>query len=118
MGATTDNNTIAHLGELCAKEFFDSLPCDERAIFQAADVAEALLREVESADPKHKDESVSRRASSAVSAFIAGINQYASALHVFANSNALLCPIWGSVRIVLHVSLSYFMLQRSKTLAD
>ena len=112
MGAMTAEKALSRLGEICAIEFLDSLSSDEKAIFQATDVAEALLQEVRDADKKHKEGSLSRKASSSVSAFIAGIMQYAPALDVFANSNRLLCPIWGSMRILLHVSIILMLITK------
>lgn len=39
-----------------------------------------------------------------VGAFHDAVEDYSKAMDVFANSSAILCPLWGSVRILLHVS--------------
>lgn len=103
MRATTAEKPLSQVGEICAHEFVDTLSAEERDLFQEAKVAETLLREVEDADTKHRDGAMRRKVSPAVLTFISGVMQYAPALDVFANSNTMLCPIWGSVRVVLHV---------------
>lgn len=103
--APPDNQpAIVQLVKDSANNFLASLSPDENALFEATKTAESLLQEVESANNEHKDASVSRKAGVALLPFIAGIEQYGQAIDVFANSNDLLCPIWGSIRIVLHVS--------------
>jgi hypothetical protein len=48
---------------------------------------------------------VSRKISSALKRFVAGVEIYGKALDVFANSSEFLCPVWGGVRIVLSVKI-------------
>jgi hypothetical protein len=101
----TDMNrpAIVQLVEDSAKSFVASLSTEENALYQATKAAGSLLQEIELANSEHKDVSVLRKASVALLPFIAGIEQYGQAMDVFANSNDLLCPIWGSIRIVIHV---------------
>jgi hypothetical protein len=103
MAIVPDQPAIVQLIENSAKNFVASLSPDENALFQSTKAAESLLQEVEIANNKHKDVSISRKAAVALLPFIAGIEQYGQALDVFANSNDLLCPIWGGIRVVLHV---------------
>ena len=104
MAPPANQPAIVHLVKDSAKNFLASLSTEENALFEATKTAESLLQEVESASNEHKDASASRKAGAALLPFIAGIEQYGQAIDVFANSNDLLCPIWGSIRIVLHVS--------------
>jgi hypothetical protein len=107
MGPTTDQPAITQLGNYSvndsASTFLASLLPDEQILFQATKAVEALLHEVNTSNKEHRDASVSHKASTALLPFIAGIEQYRQAIDVFANSNDFLCPIWGSIRIVLHV---------------
>lgn len=104
MAPPENQPAIVHLVRDSARNFLASLSPDESALFEATKTADSLLKEVESANNEHKDASVSRKAGAALLPFIAGIEQYGQAIDVFANSNDLLCPIWGSIRIILHVS--------------
>jgi hypothetical protein len=103
MATVTNQPASVQFVQDSAKNFLASLSPDENALFQATNAAEALLQEIGTANSEHKDASVLRKASVALLPFIAGIEQYGQAMDVFANSNDLLCPIWGSIRIVLHV---------------
>jgi hypothetical protein len=104
MAPPANQPAIVHLVKDSAKNFLASLSPDEIVLFQATKTAESLLQEVETANIEHKDASSSRKAGTTLLPFIAGIEQYGQAIDVFANSNDLLCPIWGSIRIILHVS--------------
>ncbi|KAI4128883.1 MAG: hypothetical protein LQ338_002513 [Usnochroma carphineum] len=88
--------------------FFETLSPDEKELFKASTVAEQLLEEVKTAEKVHKDKSISRRVSQALKPFVAGINQYGKALDVISNaSSTVLCPVWGSIRVVLHLASEY-----------
>lgn len=85
--------------------FFETLSPNEKELFKATRLAEQLLDEVELADRIHQDRSISRKVSQTMKPFLDGIDQYGKALDVLSNSGSLfLCPIWGSIRIVLHVA--------------
>lgn len=99
----TDHPTFVQYVDDAAKTFLASLSPDESVLFQATKAAGSLLQEIEAVNNEHKNESASRKASVVLLPFLAGIEQYGMAMDVFANSNDLLCPIWGSIRIVLHV---------------
>jgi len=105
MATTTEPSGIVQLVKDSTKSFVASLSSEEQVLFQTTTAAESVLRELETANSEHKDASNFRKASAALLPFVAGIEQYGQAMDVFANSNDLLCPIWGSVRIVLHVRL-------------
>ncbi len=86
--------------------FVQSLTADEKQVFDATTIADGLLKalgEIQDAEREHKGSSVSRRAAEAILPFIAGLEQYGKALDIFANSSDMLCPIWGSLRVLLQV---------------
>lgn len=87
------------------ESFFSTLSPKEKELFAATTVVENLLADVQTAESQHKAKSTSRKASVALKPFIAGIEQYCAAFDVIANaSSTILSPLWGSFRIVLHVS--------------
>lgn len=90
-------------------DFFESLSDDERALFQVTKVATELVSEVTEADRRHMDKSELRARAEKALPFIAGIEQYGKCMDVFANSSDVLSPIWGGIRVILHVS-SFFPL--------
>lgn len=74
-------------------------------MYTATTLVETLLADVSSAEKQHKAKSTSRKVSPAVKHFVAGIEQYAAAFDTIANASSMvLCPLWGSFRVVLHVS--------------
>ncbi|KAI4086273.1 MAG: hypothetical protein LQ344_007691 [Seirophora lacunosa] len=88
--------------------FFETLSPNEKELYKATRFAEQLLDEVKRADQIHKDKSISRRVSQALKPFLAGIDQYGKALDVISNASSMvLCPIWGSIRIVLHLAAEF-----------
>ncbi|KAI4248968.1 MAG: hypothetical protein LQ352_005786 [Teloschistes flavicans] len=97
---------VPELQDRCSgivRAFFETLSPNEKELFKATTIAEQLLEEVKVAEKVHKDKSISRKVSQALKPFLAGINQYGAALDVISNaSNGILCPVWGSMRIVLH----------------
>lgn len=103
MATSPEQTAIVQLVKESSKEFVASLSVDEQELFHATKTAQAILQEVSAANGEHKDASVTRRVGAALQPFIAGVEQYGVAIDVFANSSDLLCPIWGSIRIVLHV---------------
>lgn len=107
MAAPSTKQPITQLGEDCTKDFFDSLTPDEKTLFKAASISGSLLREVEDADIEYKEISYSRKPAAGVLPFIAGIEQYGRALDVFANSSDVLCPLWGAIRVVLHLAKEF-----------
>ncbi|KAL8965830.1 MAG: hypothetical protein Q9197_006303, partial [Variospora fuerteventurae] len=88
--------------------FFETLSSNEKELYKATTLAGQLLDEVKRADQIHKDKSVSRRAAQALKPFLAGIDQYGKALDVISNaSSTVLCPIWGSIRVILHLASEF-----------
>lgn len=88
--------------------FFKNLSPDEKELFKATTIAEQLLDEVILAEKVHRDKSISRKVSQAIKPFLAGVSQYGQALDVVSNASAMvLCPLWGGVRIVLHLASEF-----------
>ncbi|KAI1869012.1 uncharacterized protein JN550_005999 [Neoarthrinium moseri] len=100
-------DTTSALRRACVDEFVKSLTLDEKRLFHATTLAETLLRSLEDANAVHKHKSVSRRVMEGLVPFISGVEQYSKALDVFANSNDLLCPIWGGIRVVLTLAMEF-----------
>lgn len=87
-----------------SKQFFDSLAADEKEIFRATTLAEQVLKEAQLADEASKGRT-SRKFADKLRPFVAGIEQYGGAMDVLSNTNSLiLCPLWGGIRVILHVS--------------
>lgn len=86
-----------------AEAFFESLSPKEKEQYEASKIAGALLNEVAEFDAEHSKTSGLRSWSQKLVPFIAAVEQYGKCLDVFANSSDLLCPIWGGLRVVLHV---------------
>ncbi|KAL9010697.1 MAG: hypothetical protein Q9173_004396 [Seirophora scorigena] len=106
--------SIRHFHELenrcggIVQAFFETLSPNEKELYKATTFAEQLLDEVKRADQIYKDKSISRRVSQALKPFLAGIDQYGKALDVISNAiSMVLCPIWGSIRIVLHLAAEF-----------
>ncbi|KAL8665977.1 MAG: hypothetical protein Q9168_007587 [Polycauliona sp. 1 TL-2023] len=88
--------------------FFETLSPTEKELFKATTIAELLLDEVKAAEKIHKDKSVSRKVSQALKPLVRGIEQYGTALDVISNaSSQFLCPIWGSIRVILHLASEF-----------
>ncbi|KAL8695828.1 MAG: hypothetical protein Q9224_003129, partial [Gallowayella concinna] len=88
--------------------FFETLSPNEKELYKATTIAEQLLEEVKTAEKAHKDKSISRKVSQSLKTFTRGIDQYGAALDVISNaSSTFLCPIWGSMRVILHLASEF-----------
>lgn len=88
--------------------FFEALSPNEKELFKATTIAELLLEEVKAAEKIHKDKSISRKVSQALKPLVQGVEQYGAALDVISNaSSQFLCPVWGSMRVILHVPAAW-----------
>lgn len=82
----------------------EDLDEDEKKIFATASL-ENLFYAASAAQIKHETESKSRAISSKLAPFVSAIDQYGSALDVVSNTYSLvMAPLWGSIRVLLHVS--------------
>jgi hypothetical protein len=84
--------------------FLDGLSQKERQKFGDA-TPENLFYDASACQKKHARGSRSWVMQQKVTSLVEGIEDYGKALDVYANASSLiLCPIWGSIRVVLHVS--------------
>lgn len=91
-----------------ADAFVKGLRPDEKLLLGAANLSEALLQDAVELDQKYRGKSNSRKAAQKLRSLVDGINQYGAALDVISNSSSLvLCPVWGSMRIILHLATEY-----------
>ena len=68
---------------------------------------EDIVQDGANAEHQHRQESRLLKISDRIQPLIAAIEQYGQALNVYANAYPLvLSPLWGSIRVVLHVSFS------------
>lgn len=85
----------------------EDLTEDEKQIYSTATL-ENLYYDASAAEKTHRATSSSRAFVSKLQPLCAAIEQYGEALDTFANASALiLCPLWGSVRVVLHLAREF-----------
>ena len=74
----------------------------QRVFSQAS--PEAILYDASAAEKTHRATSTTREVVKKLQPFIEAVQQYGAALDVYSNIYPLVMgPIWGSVRVVLHV---------------
>lgn len=87
------------------ERFVEDLEEPERLMF-----AEASLQNVfysaSVAQKSHQEGSRSRYLASKLGSFLAAIDQYGKAMDMFSQGSAVLCVLWGSLRVIIHVSYS------------
>ena len=88
------------------ERYVEDLSEDEREIYSKAS-PENIFYDASAAEKTHRAFSSSRRfVTEKLKPIVGAIEEYGRALDVYANAYALiLCPLWGSIRIVLHVWL-------------
>jgi hypothetical protein len=90
--------------EAAKARFLDGLSQEERQKFGGA-TPENLFYDASASQKNHARGSRLWMMQQKVTSLVEGIADYGKALDVYANASSLvLCPIWGSVRVVLHVS--------------
>ena len=86
--------------------YLEDLTDEEQAMFDKVSI-EAVLYDASAAEKKHSVCSKSRALSKKLEPLVSAIDQYGEATDVYANACPLaLSSLWGSIRIVLHVSSS------------
>ena len=87
----------------------EGLSEEEKRLFYKA-TPESLFYDASAAQKVHKAESTSRRAIEKLQPMIGAIEEYGKAMDVYSNASPLaLSPLWGSIRVVLHVGHQIFM---------
>ena len=96
------------------ERYVEDLTDEEKRLFAKGSKAtlEATLYDASAAEMSHRASSNGRKFTSRILLpLIDAIDQYSEALDVYANaSSTVLCPLWGSVRVVMHVCLSFAVL--------
>jgi hypothetical protein len=83
--------------------YLEDLTEDEKNIFINASL-ENLFYSASAAQKVHQAKSTTRHLATKLQPFVDAIEQYGRALDVYASmSSLILCPLWGSVRVLLHV---------------
>lgn len=83
--------------------FIEDLDDSEKALFANASF-ENVFYGASAAQKFHEVQSTSRSLAAKTNTLLAGINEWGNALDVYANASAMiLCPLWGSIRILIHV---------------
>ena len=76
---------------------------EHRMYFRAS--PESLLEDARTAEKSHSTSSTTRRVMERLQPFVAAIVQYGDAVDVYSNTYSLaLGPIWGTIKVLLHVS--------------
>jgi hypothetical protein len=90
--------------ERARHDFEADLSTQERHLFTSTDVSH-VLAEVKLAEQVHQRGSRARTFSQMIQPLVAAIDHYGQALDTISNSSsAVLCPLWGSLRVLLRVS--------------
>ena len=81
----------------------EDLSEEERQVYRDASL-ETIFHDASAAEKLHKASSASRKYIERLQPLVQAIDQYGLAIDVYANTYSLvMSPLWGSVRIVLHV---------------
>lgn len=93
--------------EVACIRYLEDLDEDEKNMFTSAS-PETLYYSTSVAQKEHQNESRSRALSGKLQPFVAAICQYGEILDVYSNAYPLImAPLWGSVRVLLHVSITF-----------
>lgn len=99
-----DNNGIAiDPWELARDRYLEDLSEDEDALFENATI-ENIFYGASAAQKLHEADSKTRLAARKLKPLVAALEQYGKALDVYSNASpTIMCPLWGSIRVVLQV---------------
>lgn len=95
--------------QLAKERYAEDLSKEEKAIFNGASAAslETYFYDASATEKINQANSKSRALLVKIRPFIASIEEYGKALDVYANITPLILgPLWGSIRVVLHVEFS------------
>lgn len=85
------------------ERFIEDLEEPERLIFAKASL-ENIFYTASAAQKTHQGSSRSLYLASKLDSFLAGINQYGKAMDVLSQASPFICPLWGALRVLIHVS--------------
>jgi hypothetical protein len=90
--------------ELAKARFLQDLSDIDRNRFEGATL-ENVFYDASVSQKKHAADSKSWIVQEKLTSLVEGIDDYGKALDIYSNAYPLvLCPLWGSIRVVLHVS--------------
>ena len=90
---------------LAEQRYVDTLNDEEMALYKSATL-ENILYSTSVLQSTHQTGGKSRRAVHKLQPLVAAIVQYGEALDVISNTGVIsmiMCPIWGGIRVILHV---------------
>ena len=88
--------------------YTEDLSDSERELYSNA-TAESIISEASAAEETHRAGSSVRKLEQKLKPFVRAIEAYGGAIDVYANSfSMVLCPLWGSIRVVLYVRSSAY----------
>lgn len=85
--------------------FLEDLEEPERRLFAEASL-ENIFYSASAAQKTHQDKSKLRNLASKLNVLLAGIDQYGKAMDVLSQASPFICPLWGALRVVIHVRSS------------
>ncbi|KAK0666772.1 ankyrin repeat-containing domain protein [Cercophora samala] len=104
---TVNTISLRSLDADCIRQFTADLTTDERRLFDTSAAVKTLIDELKAVGATHKQQSKSRRVAESLIPFIDGLETYGNGLSILANASDILCPLWGSLRIVLDLAREF-----------
>ena len=93
------------------ERYLEDLTDEEKVVYEKGSKAtlEAIFYDASAAEKAHRLSSRGRKVTAKILLpLIEAVEQYEKALDVYANASpSILCPLWGSIRVVLHVRIYY-----------
>ena len=98
--------------------YIEDLTDDEKRRYDKAS-PETLLDDASAAQKKHEANSTGRTVMEKLQPLVSAIEQYGSALDIYSNAYPIvLSPLWGSIRVLLHVNSPSISIAIAMGLAD
>lgn len=85
------------------ERFIEDLEEPERQMFADASL-ENVFYSASAAWRTHQEGSRSLYLASKLDSLLAGIDQYGKAMDVLSQASPFICPLWGALRVLIHVS--------------
>ena len=85
------------------ERFIEDLEEPERLMYAKASL-ENIFYSAGAAQKAHQEGSRSLYLASKLDTLLAGIDQYGKAMDVLSQASPFICPLWGALRVLIHVS--------------
>ena len=85
------------------ERFIEDLEEPERLMFAEASL-ENIFYSASAAQKAHQKDTRSLYLASKLDSLLAGIDQYGKAMDVLSQASLFICPLWGALRVLIHVS--------------